>query len=51
MNFVGQLFKTDDTVKTWKQLQEENGLTNKLKYKWIQLHHVLCGFLLKEITE
>ena len=41
INFVGQLFKTDGTVKPWKQLQEEYGLANKLKFKWIQLIHSL----------
>ena len=39
INFVGQLFKTDGAVKPWKQLQEEYGLANKLKIKWIQLIH------------
>ena len=41
INFVGQLFKTDGAVKPWKQLQEEYGLANKLKFKWIQLIHSL----------
>ena len=36
-NFVGQLFKTVGAVKPWKKLQEEFGLANKLKLKWIQL--------------
>ena len=36
INFVGQLFKTDGTVKPWKQLQQEYGLANKLKFKWIR---------------
>ena len=40
-NFVGQLFKTDGSVKPWKQLHEEYGLANKLKFKWIQLIHSL----------
>ena len=40
-NFVGQLFKTDGTVKPWRELQEEHGLTNKLKFKWIQIIHSL----------
>ena len=35
-NFVGQLFKTVGAVKPWKKLQEEFGLANKLKLKWIQ---------------
>ena len=33
--------KTDDAVKRWKQLQEENDLTIKLMFKWIQLIHSL----------
>ena len=33
--------KTDDVVKPWKQLQEEYGLANKLRFKWIQLIHFL----------
>ena len=37
INFVGQLLKTVGTVKPWKQLQEEYGLANKLKFKWIQI--------------
>ena len=41
INFVGQLFKTDNTVKPWKQIQEEYGLANKLKFKWIQIIHSL----------
>ena len=41
INFVGQLFKTDGTVKLWKQLQEEYGLANKQKFKWIQIIHSL----------
>ena len=41
INFVGQLFKTDGTVKPSKQLQEGYGLGNKLKFKWIQLIHSL----------
>ena len=41
INFVGQLFKTDGTVKPWKKLQEEYGLANKLNFKWIQLIHSL----------
>ena len=41
INFVGQKLKTDDAVKPWKQLQEEYGLANKLKFKWIQLIHFL----------
>ena len=36
INFVGQLFEIDDTVKPWKQFQEEYGVGNKLKFKWIQ---------------
>ena len=41
INFVGQLFKTEGAVKPWKQLKEEYGLANKLKFKWIQLIHSL----------
>ena len=41
INFVGKLFKTDGRVKPWKQLQEEYGLANKLKFKWIQIIHSL----------
>ena len=41
INFAGQLFKTDGTVKPWKQLQEEYGLANKPKFKWIQIIHSL----------
>ena len=41
INLVGQLFKTGGTVKPWKQLQEEYGLANKLKFKRIQLIHSL----------
>ena len=33
--------KTDGPVKRWKQLQEENDLTIKLTFKWIQLIHSL----------
>ena len=41
INFVGQLFRTDSAVKPWGQLQEEHGLANKLKFKWIPLIHSL----------
>ena len=41
INFVGQLFKTDGSVKPWKQLQEEYNLANKLKFKWRQIIHSL----------
>ena len=41
INFVGQLFKTDGTVKPWKQLQEDYGLANKLKFKWIEIIYSL----------
>ena len=40
-NFVGQLLKTDGSVKPWEQLQEKYRLANKLKFKWIQLIHLL----------
>ena len=33
INFVGQLLKAAGTVKSWKQLQEEYGLANKLNFK------------------
>ena len=49
INFVGQLFKTDGAVKPWKQLQEEYGLANKLKFKWIQLIHSLPKPWIKQI--
>ena len=39
--FVGHLFKSDGAAKPWKQLEEEYGLANKLKFKWIQLIHSL----------
>ena len=35
------MFKKGGTVKPWKQLQEEYGLVNKLKIKWIQIIHSL----------
>ena len=41
IGFAGQLFKTHGAVKPWKQLQEEYGIANKLKFKWIQLIHSL----------
>ena len=41
ISFAGQLFKTDGTVKPWKQLQEKCGLVSKLKFKWIQIIHSL----------
>ena len=37
--FAGQLFNTDGAVKPWEEFQEEYGLKNKLKFKWIQLIH------------
>ena len=49
INFVGQLFKTDGTVKPWKQLQEEYGLANKLKFKWIQIIHSLPKSWIEQI--
>ena len=36
-HFFGQLFKTGGAVKPRKQIQEEYGLVNKLKFKWIQI--------------
>ena len=41
INFVGQLSKTDAAVKLLEQVQEDYGLENKLKFKWIQLIHSL----------
>ena len=41
ISFAGKLCKTDGAVKPWKQLQEEYGLANKLKFKWVQLIHSL----------
>ena len=41
INFVGQLFKAGGAVKPWEQLQEEYGLANKLRLKWIQRIHSL----------
>ena len=49
INFVGQLFKTDGTVKPWKQLQEEYGLASKLKFKWIQIIHSLSKSWIEQI--
>ena len=33
--------KTEGAIKPWKQLPEEYGLANKLKFKWVQLIHSL----------
>ena len=49
INFVGKLFKTDRTVKPWKQLQEKYGLANKLKFKWIQPIHSLQNPWIEQI--
>ena len=49
INFVGQVFKTDGAVKPWKQLPEEYGLANKLKFKWIQLIHSLPKSWIEQI--
>ena len=49
INFVGQLFKTDGTVKPWEHFQEEYGLENKLKFRWIQLIHSLPKPLIEQI--
>ena len=46
---VGQLFKTEGAVKPWKQLHEEYGLANKLKFKWIQLIHSLPKLWIEQI--
>ena len=39
INFFGQLFRTDGALEPWKQPQEEDGLPNTMKLKWIQLIH------------
>ena len=48
-NFVEQLLKTDGSVKPWEQLQENYGLANKLKFKWIHLIYLLPKPWIKQI--
>ena len=49
INFVGKLFKIDDAVKPWEQLQEEYGPAINLKFKWIQLIYSLLKPWIEQI--
>ena len=41
LNFVGQLFNSDGSLKSWDFLKTEFFLTEKLKFQWMQLIHAL----------